>query len=257
MLAFTARSHIYISPHRLTRSLLSSSLSLSNIRQYNQTGQPQWKDVAINAHSWKLTHQPREPKLHWSSRFRLQSDQKQFDLNDDSTTENWDSWFETPSLLPLSQRTNSFLSDQVYFLGSFSSISMTKRLRDSSTSIEVPHKREKYEDGNLTDRLLSFSSLHCIRLVDWNLPQRRWSTTNYEDRMHRSHHKHFQFHLISYNILAQQLIEDNPFLYTDCAETHLSWHRRKDRLLREILRQDADVRCRRKSRCQEDRGSSV
>ena len=167
MLAFAARSHIYFSPHRLTRSLLSSSLSLSSIRLFNSTAQPQWKDLAIIGHSWKLTHQPREPKLHWNSRFRSQPEQSQFDLEEDSSAENWDLWFqqfEKPSLLPLSQRSNSCSPDQLYFLDSSASISMSKRLRDASPSIEVPHKRERYEDGNGFHSLFFFDPRYSSRL---------------------------------------------------------------------------------------------
>ncbi len=68
-----------------------------------------------------------------------------------------------------------------------------------------------------------------------------WSHTNYDEHLIKSHYYHFNFHIISYNILAQKLIDDNPFLYDDCLESNLDWNRRKERLLQEILKQDADV----------------
>lgn len=73
------------------------------------------------------------------------------------------------------------------------------------------------------------------------LPKRTWSDTNYKEHLIRSRYHHFNFSILSYNILAQQLIDDNPFLYNDCVENHLGWNRRKERLLKEILQQDADV----------------
>ncbi len=68
-----------------------------------------------------------------------------------------------------------------------------------------------------------------------------WSHTKYQEDFRRDHHQHFKFHLVCYNILAQKLLEDNPFLYGNCLRNNLKWYRRKDRLLRELLRQDADV----------------
>lgn len=87
------------------------------------------------------------------------------------------------------------------------------------------------------DNIVEFS----IRLDREKLPKRLWSMTDYEDRLKTSHHEHFLFRLISYNILAQRLIEDNPFLYENCQEHHLFWNRRRDRLFNEILDQNADV----------------
>lgn len=78
-----------------------------------------------------------------------------------------------------------------------------------------------------------------------------WWHTGYEERLERSHYRHFNFHIISYNILAQQLIEDNPFLYDDCVDENLHWNRRKERLLHEIFKQDADVSSLRKKINQE------
>lgn len=73
------------------------------------------------------------------------------------------------------------------------------------------------------------------------MPYRTWSNTAYEQIFRRFHQEHFKFHLVCYNILAQPLLEDNPFLYVNCFRNNLTWYRRKDRLFRELLRQDADV----------------
>ncbi|UJR28821.1 hypothetical protein I4U23_010045 [Adineta vaga] len=181
----------------------------------------------INLYSWKLTHQPREPRLHWSSRFR-QSKLKTEEVEDDQTSENWDSWFEQHQalpLLPFSQQTNSLSIDRIYFLDQSQTISMPKRSRDLQSPVEIPHKRERYSP------------------MEFNLPKRTWSNTIYDEHLTKSRYHHFNFHLISYNILAQKLIEDNPVLYEDCLDSNLHWHRRKERLLRELLKQDADIIC--------------
>ena len=71
-----------------------------------------------------------------------------------------------------------------------------------------------------------------------HLPYRQWSniTSQRYDRKY-----YFQFHLVCYNILAQTLLETNSFLYWNCFRNNLQWYRRRERLLRELLRQDADV----------------
>ncbi|CAF1211818.1 unnamed protein product [Rotaria sordida] len=199
----------------------------SNIRQYryieSQTPHSPSSHYIINLHSWKLTHQPREPTLHWSSRFRQQQ-QQQFETEEqeeNQSSENWDSWFQqhqSSLLLPFSQH-------QLYFLDHSRLTSMPKRPRESSSPIHISNKREKYS------------------LFETNLPKRTWINTNYEERLIRSRYYHFNFHIMSYNILAQRLIEDNPSLYDNCLESNLEWHRRKERLLREILKQDADIIC--------------
>ncbi|CAF1595984.1 unnamed protein product [Adineta ricciae] len=103
---------------------------------------------------------------------------------------------------------------------------MPKRSRDlQSPEVEIPRKRDKYSQ------------------LDFHLPKRTWSNTTYQAHLEKSRYHHFNFHLVNYNILAQKLIEDNPSLYADCLDQDLHWHRRKERLLRELLKQDADIIC--------------
>ncbi|CAF1114077.1 unnamed protein product [Adineta steineri] len=79
--------------------------------------------------------------------------------------------------------------------------------------------------------------------LEKHLPHRMWSNTIYQEYFRKDHHQHFKFHIVCYNILAQMLLEDNSFLYQHCFKSNLKWSRRKDRLLRELLRQDADILC--------------
>jgi hypothetical protein len=149
MLTLATRINIYSSSQRLTRSLLSSSSTLSNTRQYHSgESQTEFSHYLINLHSWKLTHQPYEPNLHWNPRFRQQ--QQKIEIEEDQSTENWDSWFQqppAPPLIPFSQRNNLFSQDQLYFLDPSHYTPMPKRRRESQTPspfIEQPNKREKY-----------------------------------------------------------------------------------------------------------------
>ncbi|XP_053736591.1 protein angel homolog 2 [Synchiropus splendidus] len=56
-------------------------------------------------------------------------------------------------------------------------------------------------------------------------------------------HVAFDFSVLSYNILSQQLLEDNAYLYRHCPPQILSWDHRLPNLLAEIQRLDADVLC--------------
>ena len=93
MLTFIARINIYPSSQRLTRSLLFKSSIPSSTRQYHHSeDQPQFSQFLVSLHSWKLTHQPREPNLQWNSRFRPQQQIKVEEH--DQPSENWDLWFQ-------------------------------------------------------------------------------------------------------------------------------------------------------------------
>ncbi|XP_015369746.1 PREDICTED: protein angel homolog 2 isoform X2 [Diuraphis noxia] len=60
---------------------------------------------------------------------------------------------------------------------------------------------------------------------------------------HESNNKSFNFSLLSYNILAQELLEKNAFLY-DWSDVHvLNWDYRRQRLLTEIKQFNADIIC--------------
>jgi len=70
-----------------------------------------------------------------------------------------------------------------------------------------------------------------------------WLNTPYQEYFHKAHQQYFKIHIVCYNILSQLLLEDNFYLYNNCFKTNLKWYKRKDRLLRELLRQDADIFC--------------
>ncbi|CAH1647901.1 unnamed protein product [Spodoptera littoralis] len=53
----------------------------------------------------------------------------------------------------------------------------------------------------------------------------------------------FTFKILSYNVLAQYLLESHPYLYTDCSPRDLKWKIRAARLYDEITRMAPDVIC--------------
>ncbi len=152
MLTLIARINICFSSQRLTHSLLFNTSISSITRQYHysesQTTQPHFTHYFVNLHSWKLTHQPHEPRLHWNPRFRQQQQQQLIETEEqDQSSENWDLWFQqyqSLSLLPFSQQNNFLSQDKLYFLDLPHSTSMPKRPRESSSSIDISNKREKY-----------------------------------------------------------------------------------------------------------------
>ncbi|XP_030576674.1 protein angel homolog 2 isoform X2 [Archocentrus centrarchus] len=53
----------------------------------------------------------------------------------------------------------------------------------------------------------------------------------------------FDFSVMSYNILSQQLLEDNAYLYQHCDPSVLPWEYRLHNLLAEIQQHNADILC--------------
>ncbi|CAB3258843.1 unnamed protein product [Arctia plantaginis] len=53
----------------------------------------------------------------------------------------------------------------------------------------------------------------------------------------------FQFKVLSYNVLAQYLLECHPYLYTDCVPRDLKWNIRASRLYDEITSYAPDILC--------------
>ncbi|CAF0979126.1 unnamed protein product [Didymodactylos carnosus] len=91
----------------------------------------------------------------------------------------------------------------------------------------------------ITTNRLKFISAIC--LVELQLPQRKWSYTEFEQ--HSSKKKFFSFELISFNVLSQDLLELNPYLYTDCMPKYLDWDYRKKVIMKQIIGRDADIVC--------------
>lgn len=59
----------------------------------------------------------------------------------------------------------------------------------------------------------------------------------------------FEFSVMSYNILSQELLEDNAYLYRHCDPAVLPWMRRLPNLLAEIRQLDADVSRSERQKC--------
>nr|XP_037868671.1 protein angel homolog 2 isoform X4 [Bombyx mori] len=53
----------------------------------------------------------------------------------------------------------------------------------------------------------------------------------------------FRFKVVSYNVLAQYLLEYHPYLYIDCSPRNLKWKHRSRRLYQEIRRLSPDILC--------------
>ena len=69
---------------------------------------------------------------------------------------------------------------------------------------------------------------------------RRWCKF-YRRCYHRERYRNFNFTIVSYNVLADGLLQSNSHLYTGTEEWLKSWEYRKRNLLQELLFYDADV----------------
>ncbi|XP_064083761.1 uncharacterized protein LOC135199540 [Macrobrachium nipponense] len=73
---------------------------------------------------------------------------------------------------------------------------------------------------------------------------RKWHTTRLGEEVfihHRVRRSDTVFTLLSYNVLAQQLLTDNKFLYSECHPSHLEWKYRWALLQYEIQDLDPDI----------------
>ena len=109
-------------------------------------------------------------------------------------------------------------------------------IRVSSTHSQYPYfvQHRKWLSSTF-DQRRSFDSIFT---AEKHLPHRQWSPS-YEGGYLKPY---FKIHLICYNILAQKLLWENRRLYAQCFNQHLDWNRRRERLYKELLRQNADVR---------------
>ncbi|XP_017123407.2 protein angel [Drosophila elegans] len=71
---------------------------------------------------------------------------------------------------------------------------------------------------------------------------RRWTPVGYQPRV-RAPPKSSTFKLVSYNILAQDLLLEHLFLYVGIPQEFLSWRRRQQNLQRELIKLDPDILC--------------
>nr|XP_033793779.1 protein angel homolog 2 [Geotrypetes seraphini] len=67
--------------------------------------------------------------------------------------------------------------------------------------------------------------------------------TRYINSEHLMHNEQFDFSVMSYNILSQDLLEDNSHLYNHCRKPVLIWRYRFPNILRELKELDADILC--------------
>ncbi|XP_015258851.1 PREDICTED: protein angel homolog 2-like isoform X2 [Cyprinodon variegatus] len=72
--------------------------------------------------------------------------------------------------------------------------------------------------------------------------QRQWETCSTEPRP-PGDSRVFDFSVMSYNILSQELLQDNAYLYRHCDPTVLPWQYRLPNLLAEIQKYNADILC--------------
>ncbi|XP_075720710.1 protein angel homolog 2 isoform X2 [Rhinoderma darwinii] len=72
--------------------------------------------------------------------------------------------------------------------------------------------------------------------------KRRWEDFSPHNHERTSEGK-FDFTVMSYNILSQDLLEDNSSLYSHCRRPYLFWNYRLPNILRELQEMNADILC--------------
>ncbi|XP_061098354.1 protein angel homolog 2 isoform X2 [Conger conger] len=74
---------------------------------------------------------------------------------------------------------------------------------------------------------------------------RQWEELSHLHKHRSKSHgaKPFEFSVMSYNILAQQLLQENPYLYKHCHSSILDWNYRFPNILKELKIHNADILC--------------
>ena len=91
--------------------------------------------------------------------------------------------------------------------------------------------------------------MHRVYVLDSKLRNRHWVYTDSGRMLHRNsadacQKNSFRFSIATYNVLAQNLLEENSYLYSHCSEErYLEWSYRQQQLLAEITHYEPDVSC--------------
>jgi len=86
-----------------------------------------------------------------------------------------------------------------------------------------------------------------VYVLDSKLRKRQWAYTDSGRLLHSSssdncQQSSFKFTIATYNVLAQNLLEDNSYLYSHCKDfRYLEWSYRQKQLLAEITHYEPDV----------------
>lgn len=103
---------------------------------------------------------------------------------------------------------------------------------DANKTAESDSEKQKQQDDEA-------EKIDKELIIKSYLDLRRWHRVQRNDSTDRQQ----EFYLVSYNILAQQLLESNDYLYQHCDPEILSWAYRRKNLLNELKNFNSDVVC--------------
>ncbi|KAL4713197.1 hypothetical protein ACJJTC_002943 [Scirpophaga incertulas] len=82
--------------------------------------------------------------------------------------------------------------------------------------------------------IMNFPKPICFRV---------WEAAEKKTTIDGESSNNFKFSVLSYNVLAQYLLEGHPYLYTNCSPTNLNWTVRSVRIFDEIISLSPDIIC--------------
>lgn len=106
---------------------------------------------------------------------------------------------------------------------------------DLTEDASVECWRKKSDDSNSADD--TSNAKPCVVPADFRV----WETVG--RRSDGNDESTFRFKVMSYNVLAQYLLECHPYLYTGCDARNLKWKCRAARLFDEIIGHSPDILC--------------
>ena len=111
------------------------------------------------------------------------------------------------------------------------------RARNQSENRTEDHAEEKEGEMSTQGPRTFFTSFTNLG--------RSWCKRSLPEHLERSRSNNFEFTVASYNVLADQLMRENPYLYAQGKRRDpglFEWNYRKHNLLKEIKHANADVR---------------
>nr|XP_026497238.1 protein angel homolog 2 isoform X1 [Vanessa tameamea]XP_026497246.1 protein angel homolog 2 isoform X1 [Vanessa tameamea] len=116
---------------------------------------------------------------------------------------------------------------------------MSESLQPTLNHISYGGQFEISEEDNTSnewrDQSSSFNNTPCNIPTDFRI----WESVGNNNEQSNG----FRFKVMSYNVLAQYLLECHPYLYKECSSRNLKWRVRSARIYDEILSLSPDILC--------------
>lgn len=165
-----------------------------------------------------------------------ESSEAEFQNIDDTSVHLLDNQFSMGDILSRIRQSSKLSKSRDHDQQSRQACGTTSKLDNNTTSPIKRQKPDEEEEENQNERESSVDDMESLR-------QWEWTRFGSQHVFGRSRCPGVDFTVMSYNVLSQNLLLDNMYLYYYSEEKYLEWDHRKRELLREITEQMPDILC--------------